>query len=168
MVNAIERCLALSRRARSQQGEALAQTLSELDAALNLARSSIKPADMPAVVDPGATFALDLTGYVTAWSDGAQEMFGYAASEVIGQHVLFLYAEDDDDARRQLRADPELVAEEHDERSDDDVRQERDHEDLVVEDPVEKRAQAAEDGVERCDDGDWCEKTFHSDQLNRS
>jgi len=40
---------------------------------------------------------LDLTGYVTAWSAGAQQMFGYSAEEVIGQHVLFLYAEDDDD-----------------------------------------------------------------------
>jgi diguanylate cyclase (GGDEF)-like protein/PAS domain S-box-containing protein len=97
MVNAIERCLELSRQARGLQGEALAQTLAELDAALHLARSAIKPADMPAVPDPGATLELDLAGYVTGWSDGAQAMFGYAAAEVIGQHVLFLYAEDDDD-----------------------------------------------------------------------
>jgi diguanylate cyclase (GGDEF)-like protein/PAS domain S-box-containing protein len=94
MLDAIERCLALSRQARSEQGEALELTLSELDAALKQARAGIKPADLP---PQDATFELDLTGYVTAWSIGAQQMFGYATDEVAGQHVLFLYAEDDDD-----------------------------------------------------------------------
>ncbi len=94
MFDAIERCLALSRQARSEQGEALALTLSELDAALKQARAAVKPADLP---PQDANFELDLTGYVSAWSIGAQQMFGYAADEVIGQHVLFLYAEDDDD-----------------------------------------------------------------------
>jgi PAS domain S-box-containing protein len=94
MRDAIERCLALSRQARSEQGDALAQTLSALEAALKEAQSALQPADMPAL---DATLALDLTGYVTAWSPGAQLMFGYTAEDVIGQHVLFLYAEDDDD-----------------------------------------------------------------------
>jgi diguanylate cyclase (GGDEF)-like protein/PAS domain S-box-containing protein len=94
MRDAIERCLALSRQARSEQGDALAQTLSALDAALQEAHSALHPADMPPL---DATLELDLTGYVTAWSAGAQQMFGYSAEEVIGQHVLFLYAEDDDD-----------------------------------------------------------------------
>jgi diguanylate cyclase (GGDEF)-like protein/PAS domain S-box-containing protein len=94
MLDAIERCLALSRRARSEQGEALQLTLSELDAALGQARAAVKPSDLP---PQDATLELDLTGYVNAWSVGAQQMFGYAADEVIGQHVLFLYAEDDDD-----------------------------------------------------------------------
>jgi len=94
MRDAIERCLALSRQARSEQGDALAQTLAALDAALKEAHSALRPADMPPL---DATLELDLTGYVTAWSAGAQLMFGYTAEEVIGQHVLFLYAEDDDD-----------------------------------------------------------------------
>ncbi len=94
MLDAIERCLALSRQARSEQGEALELTLTELDAALKQARAGIRPADLP---PQDATLELDLTGYVTAWSIGAQQMFGYAADEVTGQHVLFLYAEDDDD-----------------------------------------------------------------------
>ncbi|WP_432379323.1 putative bifunctional diguanylate cyclase/phosphodiesterase [Duganella sp. P38] len=98
MVNALELCFELSRRARGEHGAALAKTLDELEAALKLARAAIKPADMPAVVHPGATFELDLAGYITAWSDGAQQLFGYAAAEVIGQHVLFLYAGGDDDA----------------------------------------------------------------------
>ena len=63
-------------------------------------------------------------------------------------------AEDDDDAGGQLGADAELVAEEDDERRDHDVADERDHEDLVVEDAVEEGAQRAEDRVERGDDGD--------------
>ncbi|NYE59216.1 diguanylate cyclase (GGDEF)-like protein/PAS domain S-box-containing protein [Duganella sp. 1224] len=94
MLDAIERCLALSRQARSEQGAALQLTLTELDAALKQARAALKPGDMP---PENATFELDLTGYVSAWSVGAQQMFGYAADEVVGQHVLFLYAEDDDD-----------------------------------------------------------------------
>jgi diguanylate cyclase (GGDEF)-like protein/PAS domain S-box-containing protein len=94
MRNAIERCLVLSRQARSEQGDALARTLSELDAILKEAQLGLRPAIPPSL---DATLELDLTGYVTAWSAGAQLMFGYATEEVIGQHVLFLYAEDDDD-----------------------------------------------------------------------
>jgi diguanylate cyclase (GGDEF)-like protein/PAS domain S-box-containing protein len=94
MHDAIQRCFALSRQARNEQGDALTQTLNQLDAALNQAQAAIKPADLP---PQDATLALDLTGYVTAWSIGAQQMFGYTADEVTGQHVLFLYAEDDDD-----------------------------------------------------------------------
>jgi diguanylate cyclase (GGDEF)-like protein/PAS domain S-box-containing protein len=96
MLDAIERCLALSRQARSTQGAALAQTLAELDAALQQARSAMKPADMPPLL-PEVTFELDLAGYVTAWSAGAEALFGYAAQEVLGAHVLFLYAEDDEE-----------------------------------------------------------------------
>src|SRR6478735_1790809 len=62
--------------------------------------------------------------------------------------------EHDDDAGGELAADAELVAEVDDRRGDDDVAEEGDDEDLVVEDPVEVGAQAAEDGVERGDDGD--------------
>jgi diguanylate cyclase (GGDEF)-like protein/PAS domain S-box-containing protein len=94
MLNAIDRCLALSRQARTEQGAALERTLAALDAALIEARIEVKPAYVAA---QDATLALDATGYLTAWSPGAQQMFGYAADEVVGQHVLFLYAEDDDD-----------------------------------------------------------------------
>ena len=34
---------------------------------------------------------LDLTGYLTSWNRGAEQLFGYSAQEAIGQHVLFLY-----------------------------------------------------------------------------
>jgi diguanylate cyclase (GGDEF)-like protein/PAS domain S-box-containing protein len=93
MRDAIERCLALSQQARSESGEALTRTLAALDAALAEARGLAEPD-----ADAGdAVLELDLTGYLTAWSLGAQQMFGYAAAEALGQHILFLYAEDDDD-----------------------------------------------------------------------
>ncbi|AVR97727.1 putative bifunctional diguanylate cyclase/phosphodiesterase [Pseudoduganella armeniaca] len=81
---AIDRCLALVRSARTQQGDALAGTLAELEAAL------------AALGGPEASLQLDLAGYVTAWDEGAERLFGYPAAEAIGQHVLFLYADDDE------------------------------------------------------------------------
>jgi diguanylate cyclase (GGDEF)-like protein/PAS domain S-box-containing protein len=94
MLDALERCLALSRRARTEQGEALARTLASLDAALAEARATLAPS---VEARDDAVLELDLTGYLTAWSPGATQMFGYTAAEALGQHVLFLYAEDDDD-----------------------------------------------------------------------
>src|SRR5471032_875171 len=92
---AIERCLALSQQARTEQGEALAQTLASLDAALAQARGVLGDAASAAAAD--AELELDPAGYLTGWSVGAQHMFGYAAEEALGQHILFLYAEDDED-----------------------------------------------------------------------
>ncbi|MCE3262135.1 MAG: hypothetical protein K0R43_1214 [Pseudoduganella sp.] len=85
----IARCLALGQLARSQQGEAQAATLAELEAAL----LALQPAPAPA----DAEFRLDYAGYVTHWNEGAEQLFGYRAGEAVGQHVLFLYAEDDED-----------------------------------------------------------------------
>ncbi|MGV7209875.1 putative bifunctional diguanylate cyclase/phosphodiesterase [Oxalobacteraceae bacterium A2-2] len=83
---AVERCLELSRLARQRQGQALADTLAELDTELMRLRSP-----------PGAaTIEMDLMGYVTGWSEGAQQLLGYTAEQAVGQHVLFLYPEDDD------------------------------------------------------------------------
>ena len=31
-------------------------------------------------------------GHIVAWYSGAERIFGYAAEEVVGQHVSFLYA----------------------------------------------------------------------------
>ncbi|MES2262319.1 MAG: EAL domain-containing protein [Pseudomonadota bacterium] len=90
---AIERCLALSQAARTQQGDALATTLAELDAALAEMRASGIVAETP----PPAMIELDLAGYLTAWNRGAVAMFGYTAKEALGQNILFLYTEDDDD-----------------------------------------------------------------------
>lgn len=38
--------------------------------------------------------ALDLEGYITGWNGGAERLFGYRSDEVIGQHILILYADE--------------------------------------------------------------------------
>ncbi len=88
----IARCLALSQLARGQQGEAQVATLAELEAALR----GMQPAATPA--PPGAELMLDYAGYLTGWNEGAEQLFGYRASEALGQHVLLLYADNDEDA----------------------------------------------------------------------
>ncbi|HEX8963905.1 MAG TPA: EAL domain-containing protein [Rhodocyclaceae bacterium] len=40
---------------------------------------------------------LDLDGYITGWNRGAERLFGYGAAEVIGKHILFLYADPEDE-----------------------------------------------------------------------
>ena len=45
---------------------------------------------------------LDLTGYLTSWNRAAENLFGYTSQEAIGQHVLFLYADEADEAETQL------------------------------------------------------------------
>jgi diguanylate cyclase (GGDEF)-like protein/PAS domain S-box-containing protein len=86
----IAHCLALSRLAGSQQGEALAATLAELEAALRAMQSGA-----PAAEPAGAELMLDQAGYLTAWNEGAERLFGYRAGEALGQHVLFLYTDDE-------------------------------------------------------------------------
>lgn len=44
-----------------------------------------------------SVIAMDLAGYITHWNRGAERMFGYAAEEAVGRHILFLYADEDAD-----------------------------------------------------------------------
>lgn len=99
---AIEHCLALSQAARTQQGEALAATLAELDTALADIRNTslAQVAGLAGLTAPGlpdAMLTLDLAGYLTSWNDAAETMFGYTATEVHGQNILFLHPDDDED-----------------------------------------------------------------------
>lgn len=49
----------------------------------------------PRALDPQEpVITLDTMGYVTDWSAGAQQLFGYTRAEAVGQHVLFLYADE--------------------------------------------------------------------------
>ncbi|MES2129897.1 MAG: EAL domain-containing protein [Pseudomonadota bacterium] len=104
--SALERSLILLRAARTLQGDALAAHLAELEQALEQARQEANESaeklrklhadtfdmsDEPVIV-------LDLAGYLTGWNKGAEAMFGYTRDEALGQHVLFLYADDDEDA----------------------------------------------------------------------
>ena len=44
-----------------------------------------------------SVITMDLDGYITSWNHGAERLFGYVAAEAIGRHILFLYANPDDD-----------------------------------------------------------------------
>ncbi|MDB5962153.1 MAG: hypothetical protein JWP59_3447 [Massilia sp.] len=42
-----------------------------------------------------SVLTLDGGGYITSWNKGAERLFGYSASEAVGQHILFLYVDED-------------------------------------------------------------------------
>ena len=103
--SALDRSLDLVRTARAMEGSALTQMLVRLEAELLLAKEAQQPparrllrhhadtyeaSDEPVIV-------LDLSGYLTSWNRGAEAVFGYSSEEAIGQHVLFLYADDSDE-----------------------------------------------------------------------
>lgn len=44
-----------------------------------------------------SVIALDLDGYITRWSPAAERLFGYQADEMLGRHILFLYADESAD-----------------------------------------------------------------------
>ena len=102
----IERCLLLCQRARHLQGHPLNKTLDELTLSLQAMASDHFPANQDALQlnaqriiaqlqEPIISF--DLNGYLTGWNKGAENLFGYSSAEAIGQHILFLYANDDGD-----------------------------------------------------------------------
>lgn len=101
----LDHCIALCRQARDLDGAAQLQVLSTLEHALEDLRVGLKKVSQDAnqisvsietrPTDPVIT--MDLTGYITGWNEGAERLFGYTAEEAIGQHVLFLYADGDDD-----------------------------------------------------------------------
>jgi diguanylate cyclase (GGDEF)-like protein/PAS domain S-box-containing protein len=47
---------------------------------------------------------LDLQGYITGWNKGAEQLFGYTAEDVLGQHILLLYADESPDDSEFLNA----------------------------------------------------------------
>jgi len=78
----LEHWRALVRQARNDPG-----ALDQLESALDQAQATPEPAT-PEV-------ALDSAGYITGWNPAAETLFGYRADEAVGQHMLFLYADDD-------------------------------------------------------------------------
>ncbi len=108
--SALERGLLLARAARSLEGDALALALTQLEAALEEIRVAHEvPAE--ALLRRHAhmfenssepVIVLDAVGYVIGWSQGAQQVFGYPRAEAVGQHVLFLYGDDNADSIAEL------------------------------------------------------------------
>ena len=93
----LQRCLALCRQARDGQPVALEKLESAL-AALSAtvpAGLALQSRIFEQLREP--IIMMDVGGYITGWNAAAQSLFGYTASEALGQHVLFLYAGDEDD-----------------------------------------------------------------------
>ena len=88
--SALERSLQLARAARKLDGAALQRALAQLEAALEQVK-----AERP-MVPEDAIVELDAAGYISRWSRGAEQLLGYSAAEALGQHVLFLYPDDDE------------------------------------------------------------------------
>lgn len=41
-----------------------------------------------------SVISLDLDGYISRWSPAARRLFGYSEEEMVGRHILFLYADE--------------------------------------------------------------------------
>ncbi|MES2127379.1 MAG: EAL domain-containing protein [Pseudomonadota bacterium] len=42
-----------------------------------------------------SVLTLDLTGYITSWNKGAEQLFGYTSLEAVGRNILFLYEDEE-------------------------------------------------------------------------
>ena len=50
-----------------------------------------------------SVIAMDLVGFITQWNKGAERLFGYTAQEAIGNNILFLYVDEDQEVDLQLQ-----------------------------------------------------------------
>ncbi|OBV36921.1 PAS domain S-box-containing protein/diguanylate cyclase (GGDEF) domain-containing protein [Janthinobacterium psychrotolerans] len=89
----VAQCLRLSHEAQQQGGLQLAATLAQLQGELEQLRGASRPVLRLAPAD--ALLEIDLEGYLIGWNHGAEQMFGYAEFEALGQHILLLYPPDD-------------------------------------------------------------------------
>lgn len=49
-----------------------------------------------------SVITMDLAGFIISWNQGAEQLFGYTASEAVGQNILFIYDDEDIDGSRLL------------------------------------------------------------------
>lgn len=107
----IQSCLMLCRTASGQHGEELTATLGRIEAllasqleeerqrAMQLGSAEIQHRCQAQILEhiQDSVITMDLGGYITSWNKGAEKLFGYSAGEVLGRHILFLYADEDED-----------------------------------------------------------------------
>jgi len=55
---------------------------------------SLSKSSVPAWVQDYALFLLDVDGQVVAWYSGAERIYGYKSSEILGQHVSLFYPDE--------------------------------------------------------------------------
>jgi len=99
-----QRCLDLCAQAHDLGGEDLSRKLIELQQALRSLEID-SPVTAAEKTPPAAdldrwqnapVITMDMHGYLTGWNRGAEMLFGYTPDEALGQHILFLYAEEPD------------------------------------------------------------------------
>lgn len=94
----LSRCLALARQAMEQEGDTLSRTLAELQCAL-LAIEGAESSEGTGTQLAEPVIGMDLTGYVTTWSQGAARLLGQTEQEALGRHILFLDTGEDEVTR---------------------------------------------------------------------
>ncbi|MBY0573097.1 MAG: EAL domain-containing protein [Undibacterium sp.] len=52
-----------------------------------------------------SVITMDLAGFILSWNLGAEKLFGYSASEAIGQNILFLYETDELNSEAAINTD---------------------------------------------------------------
>ncbi len=79
-------------------------TLDNFDRAKELRRASEMASRLAAIVDSSADAVIGQTldGIVTSWNPAAEDMFGYAAAEAVGQPILMLVPLDRQDEERNV------------------------------------------------------------------
>lgn len=109
----VAHCMALCEEAKSLQGAELQAVLAEIASivgGLGLPTQApgagileVHARILKQLHEPIVTMNVD--GYIVGWTAGAQALFGYQPEEAIGQHVLFLYADNPEQSGAEI---PEL------------------------------------------------------------
>ncbi|SDH48188.1 putative bifunctional diguanylate cyclase/phosphodiesterase [Propionivibrio dicarboxylicus] len=95
----LAQCIALCQQARTQSGEDAHRKLESLERILGKLNDEYccnNPTWKPLEASEQPIIRMDLTGYITDWNNAAEALFGYTRSEAIGQHFLFIYADESD------------------------------------------------------------------------